>query len=381
MMQVPVQHQSSPALAGAVGAAKLAPARRLAIVHVVSSLKVGGMEHFVLRIAANQAARHRVAIVAAQDGPLREEAARLGLKVYVLGGSQKHLRALRGAAILAWLRPHIAHAHNQTSLHYAVLAKRIGRAKVVMTNHGQGMASPRTPSAREWSDTDRVIAVSQAVAARLQSPELAGKVSVIVNGIEKGEVRRSRREMRAELGLGDGPVGLIVARIDGFKGHDTLIQAVARLKEQGTNVTVLVAGDGPERGKLEKLAAELGLGENEIRFLGFRSDVPDLHAASDFFLLPSLTEGLPLSVLEAMSAGKPVIATPVGGIPELVENERHGLLVPVQDEAALAEVVARVACDPVLQERMGRAGFERVQREFSFARMTECYEELYAGLL
>lgn len=354
--------------------------RSLRITHFVSSLKVGGMEHFVLRIAAHQSTRHEISIVALHDGPLRAEAQRLGLKVYVLGGKQKHLRALRGALLFARLRPHIAHAHNQTSLHYAVLAKRVGQAKVVMTNHGQGLASPRTPTAQEWSQADRVIAVSQAVAERLKNDELSGKVSVILNGIEIREPQYSRQHMRGELDLEGRLAGLIVARIDGLKGHDTLIKSLARLKERGLPITILVAGDGAERQNLQDLAHSLGLGQEDIRFLGFRSDVPDLHAASDFFVLPSVTEGLPLSVLEAMSAGKPVIATPVGGIPELVDSGRHGLLVPVGDDTALAEAIAQIAKDETLRRALGQAGRERVESDFSFARMTARYESLYAQL-
>ena len=339
------------------------------------------MEQFVLRIAAVQSARHRVFILALNDGPLREEARRMGLATHVLGGSHKHLRVLRAAAAFMGMRPDIAHAHNQTSLHYAVLAKRVGRAKVVMTNHGQGMGSPRTPSAMEWRDTDRIIAVSQAVADRLAEPDAARKVSVILNGVQTRAPQRSRQETRAALDLGDGLVGLIVARIDGFKGHDALIKALALLKKRGVDVTVLVAGDGAERENMEKLARDLSLGDPHIRFLGFRSDVPDLHAASDFFLLPSLTEGLPLSVLEAMSAGKPVVATRVGGIPELVEDGKHGLLVPVDDPDTLARAIEKLAKDSQLRERFGQAGLDRVTTEFSFEEMTAKYERLYEGLL
>jgi glycosyltransferase involved in cell wall biosynthesis len=131
---------------------------------------------------------------------------------------------------------------------------------------------------------------------------------------------------------------------------------------------------------MQNLSASLGLGDQDIRFLGFRSDVPDLHAASDFFVLPSVTEGLPLSVLEAMSAGNPVIATPVGGIPELVENGRHGLLIPVGDDRALTEAIARIAESKSLRRALGQAGLDRVEHDFSFFQMTERYESLYADL-
>jgi glycosyltransferase involved in cell wall biosynthesis len=108
--------------------------------------------------------------------------------------------------------------------------------------------------------------------------------------------------------------------------------------------------------------------------------VPDLLAAADFFVLPSLTEGLPLSVLEAMAQGLPVIATPVGGIPEVVLEGEHGYLVPVQEDAALAEAMTRLARDPELARRLGEAGRRRVEERFSFAEMARAYEALYHRL-
>lgn len=353
----------------------------LRIIHVVSSLNVGGMEHFVVRLAdAQQQCGHRVFVLALRGGPLAAEAERLGLRVRVLGGTQKALRVLRGLAALARLRPDIVHAHNPTSLHYAVLAKRVSRARVVMTDHGQGRGSVRTPSAQEWSGLDHLVAVSQAVADRVQNPALAGRTSVIHNGVDLAPARRDRAVVRAELGLGDGPVGVIVARIDSLKGHDTLLHALAQLRDQQVPLTMLIVGDGAERANRERLAEELGLDAGLVRFLGFRSDVREILAASDLFVLPSLTEGLPLSVLEAMSQGLPTIATRVGGIPELIHDGQHGLLVPPNDREALAQALARLASSPDRRQILGAAAFERARDEFSFDAMTHAYEALYARL-
>jgi glycosyltransferase involved in cell wall biosynthesis len=133
--------------------------------------------------------------------------------------------------------------------------------------------------------------------------------------------------------------------------------------------------------RLENLAEELGLGPDRVRFLGFRSDVPDLLAASDFFALPSLTEGLPLSVLEAMGHRLPVIATPVGGVPELVTEGRHGLLVPVDAPESLACAVSQLSQDADLRRRFGEAAYQKVKTDFSFETMLKSYETLYASLL
>lgn len=358
------------------------PTSALRIVHFVSSLKVGGMEHFVLRLAAAQKEHgHEVSVFALQGGPLADETERLGLPTNILPGQNKAARALNAALLLRRLRPDIAHAHNQTSLHYAVLAKRLAAAQVVMTNHGQGQGSPRTPSVKEWRHTDAIVAVSQAVAERMETPSVQDKIRVILNGITPTPPVRSREAVRSELRLSDKTVGIIVARIDGLKGHECLIRALAQLpKDAAGTLTMLIAGDGGQRENMAHLAGSLGLSDQQIRFLGFRSDVSDLLAAADFFVLPSLTEGLPLSVLEAMSQRLPIIATPVGGIPELVDDGTHGLLVPVNDSVALASAITTLSCDRCLRNRYGEAGHQRVISEFSFEAMTDQYEALYADL-
>jgi L-malate glycosyltransferase len=356
--------------------------RPLRIVHLVSSLKVGGMEHFVLRIAqAQRAAGHAVSVMALQPGPLLDEAKRLGIPACVLGGTNRAVRAAKGACRLALLRPDILHAHNQTSLHYAALGKRVSRARVVMTNHGQGLGSARTPGAAEWRGTDAIVAVSNAVAGRMDTELLGAKITTVHNGVTFAEARRSRCDVRAELAIPEGRItGIIVARMDGMKGHDALLNALASLRRANVPLTMLIAGDGVEHGSMEKLAAQLGLGRSDVRFLGFRTDVPDLLAASDFFVLPSLTEGFPLSVLEAMSHGLPTVATDVGGIPELVTHGEHGLLVPVKSPDALADAMQALVEDADLRSRLGAAARKRVTEEFSFDEMARKYERLYYSL-
>jgi glycosyltransferase involved in cell wall biosynthesis len=354
------------------------------IIHTVSSLKMGGMEHFVLRLAAAQRRDgHAVTVLALQGGPLEREARKRGVRVLVPGGRGKTTRALRAAFTFARLGPHLINAHNQTSLHYAVLGKRVSGAKVVLTNHGQGKGSPRDPGGLEWRLTDAIVTVSRAVAERMDARALGARITTIHNGVEIPAAGRPRTETRAELGLPtERVVGIIAARIDHLKGHDTLLRALALLRKRRmpANLTVLIAGDGVERASREALARELGLGPDEVRFLGFRSDVADLLAASDIFVLPSLTEGLPLSVLEAMAHRLPTVATPVGGIPELITQGGNGLLVPVNHPRALADALATLAANAPLRRCYGEAAFQCVNAEFSFERMVDKYEALYHGL-
>ena len=339
------------------------------------------MEHFVLRIAAEQRKQgHDAWVLALNGGPLLETARAGGLPVQVLSGG-KAARVAQAAALLAVRRPQVVHPHNPSSLHYALVGKRVSRARLVLTYHGRGLREARIPSASEWHGTDAVISVSAGAVEQLPAEVPGSRVCVIRNGVVPSPAARDREAVRRELGLDNRPVGIIVARVDGLKGHETLLRALPQLRDAGHQLTVLIAGDGAERANLETLARELALGPEQVRFLGFRSDVPDLLAASDFFLLPSRTEGLPLSMLEAMTHGLPAIATPVGGIPEVIHSGEHGLLVPVDDPPALAAAMGRLCGDPALLRTMGDQARRRALSEFSFERMTREYLELYARLL
>jgi glycosyltransferase involved in cell wall biosynthesis len=363
------------------GARVDASATRLRVVHLVSSLAIGGMEQFVLRLArAQRAAGHPVSVLSIREGPLAEDARTAGVPARVLGGRSKVTRVLSGIAHFARTRPHILHVHNPPSLPYGMIGRRVSGARLVMTHHGQLELDVLSPAAQRRIDA--LVAVSDAVRNALTSQGMAdrrGSVTVVRNGVEMPAPRRGRSEVRADLGLTTECVGIIVARIDRFKGHRTLLRVLAEYARK--DLVVLVAGDGPERAAIEAEAQGLRLAPTRVRFLGFRSDVADLLAAADFFVLPSLTEGLPLSVLEAMAAALPVISTPVGGVPEVVRDGEEGLLVPVDDGAALGQAIDQLARDPGLRKRLASAARRRAEQSFSFDNMARRYEELYYGLL
>lgn len=352
------------------------------IVHLVSSLQIGGMEQFVLRLAAEQRRLgHDAGVLTFAGGPLLEQARAAGTPVRVLRGPGKLGRVLDAVGFLGMSRPAVLHPHNPSSLHFGVIGKLASRARLVLTYHGRGVRDARTPAAREWRQTDAVVSVSEGALAQTPDSAPRDRLRVIRNGVIPVTSARSRAEMRRELGLGDRLTAIIVARVDGLKGHETILTALARMREQGTPVTVLVAGDGSERARLEATADSAGLTPDWIRFLGFRADVPDLLAAADFFLLPSVTEGLPLSLLEAMSMGLPAVATPVGGIPEVIRPGQDGLLVPVNDADALAAAMSRLCEDSRLLGALGQEARRRVIRDFSFERMTREYLSLYEQLM
>lgn len=359
------------------------PSRVLRIVHTVSSLQFGGMEQFALRLAALQEQRgHHAGVVALRGGPLIDTARSLRLDVKVLGSPSGAVRMIDCAAWLCRHRPHIIHVHNPTSLHYATFGRIFSRARLVLTLHGQCAGPPRKPTGWELRRTDACVSVSQDVAERDRAEFRDMRIfTVIRNGVDPTPPRRSRSEVRSELRLEPGPTAIVVARLQPIKDHETLLHALAMLKQDGLEINLLVAGDGAERARLEALVPALGLDPGRIRFLGFRTDVPDLLTAADVFVLSSLQEGLPLAMLEAMSQQLPVVATSVGGVPELVADGENGFLVPKKNPALFAAALSRVVRSPQLAARLGAAGEKLVREQYSFGAMAKAYEGLYHRVL
>ncbi len=222
--------------------------------------------------------------------------------------------------------------------------------------------------------SDHFIAVSESVAADLIRRGVPRrKIHVVYNGVAEPSRLPEPAAARRDLGLAPGPTVGTVARLHAVKGVRYLLQAAAILQRRGVACQVVVVGDGPERGALEREGRELGLAP-PARFLGFRERPVELLPALDVFVLPSLMEGMGLAVLEAMLAGLPVVASRVGGVRELVAEGETGLLVPPADPQSLADALMRLLGDPDLARRLGEAGRERYRRDFaleSFARGTE----------
>jgi glycosyltransferase involved in cell wall biosynthesis len=231
---------------------------------------------------------------------------------------------------------------------------------------------------------DAVIGNSRAVVEELAAEDLPrGKLKLIYNGVETESARPEREEARQTLGIEPSAlVGVIVANLIAYKGHEDAIEGLARVAPQlPSGWRLLCAGrDEGLRAKLEALANARGVGAN-IQFMGERDDVPRLLAAADFAVLSSWEEGFSNVILEAMSAELPMVVTRVGGNPEAVLHERTGFVVPPRDPSALGEAVLRLARDPGLRERFGRAGRARVEQEFSVERCVALHQALYEELI
>ena len=232
--------------------------------------------------------------------------------------------------------------------------------------------------------TDLSLAVSQGVKDYLlQEIGLApAKIRVVPNGVDVAAIDAARPgpEVRRELGLPEQvPVIGLVGRLDHWgKGHKELFTAMAQIRARHP-VHALIVGGGRRIDEVKALAASLGLGV-EVHFLGSRQDVPDLLNAMDIFVLPSYSEGVSLALLEAMAAGLPVIATAVGGLPEVVADGQTGILIPPRDAAALAGALARLLADPAGAKNLGDRARQHVRAHFSLDRLGREINEIYEQL-
>ena len=275
----------------------------------------------------------------------------------------------------------IIHAHNPTVLHYAAIGKLVSGSKLIMTDHAQTRGLARIPSVMERVLTNRVVAVSEHTAKDSSRIGFKGDIIVIHNGVDFKPPGISRETVRHNLGLDERSIVINVAGLLPVKAQDTLIQAIALLKGQDIRIMLLIAGEGPEYEKLVLLCKELGLNEDWVRFLGFRTDIPDLLNASDIFALVSRNEGLPISVLEAMSHALPIVATPAGGVEELVGHGIHGIIVPFDDPPKLAEALKKLVMDRSLCMSYGENAKKHALNNFSFDTMSEKYLEVYRNLM
>jgi glycosyltransferase involved in cell wall biosynthesis len=230
---------------------------------------------------------------------------------------------------------------------------------------------------------DGFVAVSDDVAtavSRAYHPP-RDRLFVIPNGIDVDRYRQrgERDTTRAEMGVAPGGrLIIVVAKLFAQKGHAVLLDALASATV-GAEDVVLLVGEGPERERLEQLVRDRGLAC--VRFLGNRPDVPRLLAASDLFVLPSLWEGLPMALLEAMASGLPVIATDVAGSRQVVIGGESGRLIPPGDADALASAIRELIADEPARQRLGRAARQRVEAEFSATRQAARHAAAYEQVL
>ncbi|MDB4876553.1 MAG: glycosyl transferase group 1 [Gemmatimonadetes bacterium] len=277
----------------------------------------------------------------------------------------------------------VVHTHEFFTSVYGGAAARLLRTPHVITMHGGRYYSSgaHRRAALRWSarGSRAVVGVSDATATELadQLGLARDRVQVVHNGVrpETGD----RAPVRNELGVKDDELLVVaVGNLYPVKAHIVLLRALANMRANGAapNWRVAIAGRGGEEPALRAFVSEHQL-EDHVHILGYRSDIANILAASDVYAMPSLSEGLPMALIEAMFARRPVIASRTGGIPEVVTDGVDGLLVPPGDDAALADGLSRLFADAALRDRLATAGRGRAMDRFGVERMVDAYERLY----
>jgi glycosyltransferase involved in cell wall biosynthesis len=356
------------------------------ILQVISTLGVGGAERMVASLARNLRRHgHAVAVVSlsgaqrnAVETALRSE----DVSLHFLGARAGRAALFREAArVVADFRPDVIHTH-LGAMKYAMAGWR--RSRMIHTVHNlaehDSAWKNRTLQWVAFRAGVVPVAIGEAVAATMR--RMYGlSPCIIPNGIPVASFASppaARDETRVALGIPrDAPTFVTVARLMPQKDHATLVRALASARLRDLDARCLIVGDGELRPSLERLADELEV-RDRVRFLGVRADVPQLLAASDVFVLSSRFEGNPLAVMEAMAAGRPVVSTAVGCVPELVDA-RTGELVPPGSPGALEAAMFRLASDPALARTKGAAAAGVAAERFDESVMVSAYERLYAG--
>lgn len=359
----------------------------LRILYVIDSLSIGGAERLLVDLVrAGLAEGHRVGVAYFTEGPLAGELRRLSVPLYRI--SRRGLRdpavVPRLGRLLGRLRPDVVHTHlRKSDLTGQLAAAWAGVPVRLSTLHNLA----------PWRRNPLLSLLARTLTSRCQCFIACGRrvrdytcettglplerTRIVENGVD---VRRFD-PARVERTVGDaGRTIGIVGRLQPAKGHRHFLEAACLLERRLPGSRFLVVGDGPLRAELEREAARLGLGSRVV-FTGLVSDPVPVVGALDLFTLASLSEGLPVALLEAMSLARPVVATAVGGVPDVIADGCNGLLIPPADPAGLARAWERLLTEPGLAERLGAAARRTVLDRFD---QRGCHREildLYASLL
>jgi glycosyltransferase involved in cell wall biosynthesis len=364
----------------------------LTIIQCVNNLDIGGAERLVLALSRELTATGHSTLIACieEAGGLAAAAQEDGLSV-VAFHAQRHgklatIQALR--ALARQHRPSVIHSHNFKPCFYGAVARLTGAAVGhVQTRHG---IFTRAPKNHRWYRTmrpgvDRFVAVStesQQMLAHITGLSVE-RVPVILNGVDTSQFSPvpDRRALRATLGLPLDVLAIVsVARLAPEKDFGTMLRAFALVRQYRQDVELWIVGDGPQRAALEQQAQGSGL-SSAVRLFGVRTDIEQVLPAADIFSLSSISEGLPIAVLEAGAAGLPIVATAVGEIPHMVNPPECGLVVNSGAPQPLAAAYLELLRNPARRAQMGAAARQRVVEHFSLETMCRQYAELYEELL
>jgi len=363
--------------------------KRIKVIHVVYSLELGGAERVVTNYALhhNRDVYEAVVVALTKGGPLEEDLRQAGVRYYILSkrlGFDPRV-ILKLARIMRKERAKIVHVHTPLANNWGVPAALLsGVRTIIRTEHGLFRRDRRfyvLLNSILGLFNRKILACSNRVLETHveMDPLSRRKYTTIYNGVDVAAYEKpgDTTALRRELNLPEGtPVIGIIGSLIPLKGHQVFLQMARMVTPTRPDVRFLIVGQGTLRESLEQLAREYGLAEKVI-FTGARRDIPELLSIMNVFVLSSFSEAHPLTILEAMAAGKPVVATDVGGNPESVVHGKTGFIVPVGDAGALHEAVTRLVNDPLLARSMGEQGHAHVVREFNVQKMVARTEAVY----
>jgi glycosyltransferase involved in cell wall biosynthesis len=357
------------------------------VLHLTETSDTGGAENMIISLVENlDQSRYRSVVCLLRDGWLNAQLQRRGIETIVIPQprSVDFLWLYRAYRVLKDRSIHVMHSHEFAMNAYGSLLSAISGIPIVATVHGKNYYCEkwrRRAAYRFAARHSSMVAVSddlrQFLSQRVGIP--LGNIRVVHNGIDlkRYAAHEGDNAVRAELGIGvDQRVIGTVGNLFAVKGQTYLLKACKTVAGEFPTFVLLIAGEGEQMDSLRKEASDLGIARN-VRFLGFRNDVPSLLQAMDVFVLPSLSEGLPLSILEALALKKPVVATNVGGVSEIIEDGINGYFVPPKSPEALAHRILMLLHGPGVAARIGEAGRKRVEDAFALERMVREYESLY----
>jgi glycosyltransferase involved in cell wall biosynthesis len=346
----------------------------------------GGQNQVLLTVLGLRAFGHRAALVAHPAGELRRRAAE-GLElVPIAPRTEMDLSAaFRLQRALNQLRPDVVHAHDPHGVAMAALALSMStgaRPPLVASRRVDFHIKDNAFSRWKYRQVDRFVCASELIRRMIVADGVPEERTVTVHeGIDVPRVEAAPvANLHEDYWLPHGaPIVGNVAALVAHKGQRHLVAAASLALREVPDARFVIAGEGDLRPALERQIRDLGL-EKHVVLAGFRPDIIPVHKGFDLFAMPSVTEGLGTSLLDAMACGRAVVATTAGGIPEVVVDGETGLLVPPRDDRALAAAIVRLLKDPERRAALGRAGLARVRRFFSADRMVQDTLDVYAGL-
>lgn len=363
---------------------------KIKIVQVTHDLALGGLQRVIVNICRTiDRNRFDLYVLCLRDtGCFKNEIADLGIPVTLIEQKKgtDYFSFFKVKSFLQQVQPDVIHTHNTQPFIDGTIASILTgkKIRIIHTDHARNfpdklryMLAERVCS---WFSF-KVVGVSEHTSQNLVKYEKISpkKIQTIPNGIDPKPLRIkiNKEKKRNELGLSpDSPVLGVAVRLSEQKGISFLLKAMPAILSFCPKLILVIAGDGPLKEQLEKETIQLGIDKN-VRFLGLRLDTIDLLKIFDIYVLPSLWEGLPMVILEAMGAGCPIIATDVGGLRQAIENKKHGLLIQPSDPKAIESAVISLLENSALKDSLAKGALDRFFEKYDAKVMTQQYESLY----